>query len=117
MTTQPTDLKKLREVAEEVVKCAPGCNSNMVRRWYAVANPQTILALLDAYEASARDAGQFVMVPADKFALMRKALHRSAPIPEVIRTFPESRKEHDQIYAFAEELERMYAARHATQGD
>jgi len=49
----------------------------------------------------------FVQIPKDKLSLIRTALHRSAPIPEVARTFPNSPKEHREIYAFVEELERL----------
>ena len=83
MTTQPPDLKKLREVAMAATpgpwhrNIPPASHYNTIfsgRNTHVLAltpnnkhveanaefvtefNPQTILALLDAYEASARDA-------------------------------------------------------------
>jgi hypothetical protein len=93
MTTQPPDLKKLREVAEratpgpweieeavcgehgtsttaiyhrhnyhvyEVIETGCSCGDEAISPadadFIATFNPQTILALLDAYEASARNA-------------------------------------------------------------
>lgn len=70
MTTQPLELKKLREVAE---KATPIDTELFGDRYFSEAfsmatltanqdlfvrtfNPQTILALLDTYEAGARDA-------------------------------------------------------------
>ena len=50
------DLKKLREVAWEALSEYEFGGENDRRLFYAMTRPQTILALLDAYEASARYA-------------------------------------------------------------
>lgn len=42
---------------------------------------------------------EHVSVPRDELEMLRKALHRSAPIPEIVRTYSDAEKFHRDAYA------------------
>jgi len=125
MTTQPPDLKKLREVAE---RATPIYTDLLGDRYFnddyshatlnvqqddfvSTLNPQTILALLDAYEASARDA-----------EILRTAMERLARAPgcgcsPVCRCGEGEWTRYELEGRMDEAQQALKDARHATQGD
>ena len=92
MTTQPPDLKKLREYA----------NGDIPMPW--LWSRHTILALLDAHEASARDAEDLIAKWREKERQLRCGDDFNDGIAHG----------YDMC---ADALEETIAARHITQGD
>ena len=136
------DLKKLREVALAATPGpwhSPGLNevhdadhntvaethlfdeddnameeeSDANAEFIATLNPQTILALLDAYEASARDAERYRWLrsfrcPSNRYPHITQWPDPSSSVPQVFGGEIPSRENLDKA---------IDAARHATQGD
>jgi len=103
MTTQPPDLKKLREVRDRLREIANRDEAKAI-----TVRTDDLKALLDAYEAIARDAERYrtfvEMIDPDK-------------VPGGFTLYYAIEEGTDQLIYFSDLAEILDAARHATQGD
>lgn len=110
MTTQPPDLKKLREVVSEMYESHRPSDST-VGRWASL-----IEEAADAYEASARDAERLDWIEREACTVQAATAGEDDLHYEVVSyhmAFPFTRL----IGYGATPREAIDAARHATQGD